>query len=101
HLEDRCCGVCDERLDAVGVLRCDRAPSRLEGLPEVVRGIPRGTKGKTLRLDVGVLDGEREHLGIQRPVSAETCLERLQIPDLIAIGEVLKDPLYLLYDAHH
>ena len=67
-------GFRDERLDTAGVLRRDRSRGGLERLPEGVRGVRRGAEGKTLCLDVGVLDGEREDVGIQRPVSDKTRL---------------------------
>ena len=72
------------------------SPSGLEGLPERVDGVLRRTEGKTLCLDVGVLDRQRENVGIQRPVFDETRLERVQLPDLIAIREFLEDPLQRL-----
>ena len=55
-----------------------------------------GPNDETLCLDVGVLDGEREDVGIERPVPDETRLERVQLPDFRAIRQCLEVPFQRL-----
>ena len=83
----------DKRRYRVGVLRRHRLRRRLEGGPERIGSFLSSAKRQPLRLEVRVLDGERQDLFVQRLVFGEPHREGVEMLNFSRITEGLKDRL--------
>ena len=59
--------------------------------PEGVGRFLRRTERQSLRLEVGVLDGQIEDATVERAILVESAAEFVQQPQLVGVAEVLKD----------
>ena len=60
----------------------------LEGAPEAVRRLARGTEGQALRLEVGILDGQLENAVVKRQIFCKVLGKFFQEPTIGRISEV-------------